>query len=101
MTTQQYEKFVDSMCKPYCDKPYTVIALNGEAGEVAEWFKKFELRGNPTGKLTQEDLLSELGDVLFYVTRLAQLYGWSLDAIMETNQTKLLRRQAEGKRSIA
>ena len=101
MTTFEYETYVESRCQPYCDPAYTVIALNGEAGEVAEWFKKYVLRGNPTGKHTLEDLAGELGDVLFYLTRLANLYGWSLEEIMERNKAKLDNRVAKGMRSIA
>jgi NTP pyrophosphatase (non-canonical NTP hydrolase) len=96
-----YEIFVEKMCKPYTDINYCIIALNGEAGEVAEWYKKHTLRGNPTGKLSPEDLKSELGDVLFYLTRLAQLHGWTLKDIMLSNVEKLEQRIAEGKKSIA
>lgn len=88
MTTEEYEKYVDSRCKPYCDLNYCVIALNGEAGEVAEWYKKAVLRGNTLG-LTDRDLQEEFGDVLFYLTRLAALKGWTLSEVMEVNKFKL------------
>jgi NTP pyrophosphatase (non-canonical NTP hydrolase) len=89
MKRSDYEEMVKQRCQSYVDVPYCVIALNGEAGEVAEWYKKFVLRGNVTGKYTVEDLKIELGDVLFYLTALASRYGWSLDEIMEANFEKL------------
>lgn len=94
MKKSEYEAFVNSMSKGYVDQNYLVVALNEEAGEIAGWYKKFVLRGNPTGKLTQDDLKSELGDVLFYLTRLAALNGWDLDSIMDFNKAKLEQRIA-------
>lgn len=101
MKKKDYEAFVAEMCKPYTDLNYCVVALNGEAGEVAEWHKKYNMRGNPTGKLTKDDLLSELGDVLFYLTRLANLEGWSLSDLMASNKAKLDGRVAAGMRSVS
>lgn len=100
MTTPEYEAYVESRCKPYVTLNYTIIALNGEAGEVAEWYKKYVLRENPTGELTPEDLQKELGDVLFYLTRCAALNGWTLAEIMDANKTKLDRRVEKKMRSI-
>lgn len=97
MNTKEYEEYVHSRCKDYCNLSYSVIALNGEAGEVAEWFKKYHLRGNPGGKHSPKELALELGDVLFYLTRLAHLGGWSLKDIMEMNKAKLDERVEAGK----
>lgn len=100
MNTVDYEAWVQSRCKPFADLNYAIIALNGEAGEVAEWHKKFNLRGNPTGQLSNADLKEELGDVQFYLTRIAQLNGWSLSEIMESNVDKIEARVKEGMRSV-
>jgi NTP pyrophosphatase (non-canonical NTP hydrolase) len=89
MTTAEYEKWVESRCQPYTDANYCVVAINEEAGEIAGWWKKHQLRGNPTGSLTVNDLKGELGDVLFYITRLASHYGWTLDEIMNANRAKI------------
>jgi NTP pyrophosphatase (non-canonical NTP hydrolase) len=99
-TPTAYEKFVEEFANDYVDENYLVVALNEEAGEVAGWYKKFVLRGNPTGKLTREDLLSELGDIQYYLTRLANLNGWSLDEVKQYNMDKLRARVAAGKRSV-
>ena len=89
MTNIEYEAYVASRVRPYVTADYCAIAIPEEAGEVAGWFKKFVLRGNPTGTLTIDDLKGELGDVLFYVTAMAALYGWSLGDVMAFNKAKL------------
>lgn len=88
MTTQEFETHVSAKAKEDLDLNYAVIAICGEAGEVAEWYKKAVLRGNKIG-LTDHDLALELGDVLYYLTRAAQLKGWTLSQIMDWNQEKL------------
>ena len=75
---------------------YMILALVGEAGEVANKYKKV-LRGDTT--LTPEvidDLGSELGDVLWYVACAAELLGMDLDEIATWNLEKLKDRQARG-----
>lgn len=88
MTTQEFETHVQAKAKDDLDLNYAVIAICGEAGEVAEWYKKAVLRKNKVG-LTDHDLALELGDVLYYLTRAAQLKGWTLAQIMDWNQEKL------------
>jgi len=46
---------------------------------------------------TSEELKDELGDVLWYVTTLARINGWTLSDIMTENYHKLERREAFGK----
>ena len=89
MTLENYQKFVAKESKPYMTKPYLIMGITGEAGEVAEWYKKFVLKKNKVKTpLTKKDLPEELGDVLFYVTRLAKLYGYTLKDIMKMNKEK-------------
>ena len=70
------------------------FGLVGEAGEVAEKFKK--LIRDKQGALTDEDkaeIIKELGDVLWYVTTLSHLLGSSLEDVARKNNKKLLSRQ--------
>src|SRR3990167_2396200 len=92
MTTKEFAEHVEKHATYDLDDQYCVIALNGEAGEVAEWYKKYVLRKNVIGKHTEQDLLFELGDVLYYLTRLGMNHGWTLDTIMEANEQKLDKR---------
>jgi NTP pyrophosphatase (non-canonical NTP hydrolase) len=95
----EYEEYVRTRIHKM-DEAYAVIALNEEAGEVAGWFKKFVLRGNPTGKYSKKDKKEELGDTLFYLTALAAMDGWTLDDLMEANKQKLDEREEKKMRLI-
>lgn len=88
MTIPQYEKWVKSTKKKYNTKEYSVIALNEEAGEVAGFWKKYRLQGNPEKGFTKKDLALELGDVLKHLTFLALFNGWSLKTIMQMSVQK-------------
>jgi len=72
---------------------YLALGLNGEAGEVAEKIKK-HIRD---GKELDEDLAHELGDVLWYLTRLIDELDHSLSDIATGNIDKLLDRQERNK----
>jgi NTP pyrophosphatase (non-canonical NTP hydrolase) len=49
------------------------------------------------GKFSDEDVLKELGDVLFYVVALSNIFGGNLKTTMEMNMTKLNDREQRGK----
>jgi NTP pyrophosphatase (non-canonical NTP hydrolase) len=70
---------------------YLTMGLTGEAGEVAEWSKKTLYHGKPPG----EGIVGELGDVLWYVARLAAETGYSLQQVAEMNIEKLRVRHLE------
>jgi NTP pyrophosphatase (non-canonical NTP hydrolase) len=71
---------------------YTTLGLNGEAGEIAEKVKKL-LRDDKT--MTEErrqELILELGDVLWYLANLAKELDVSLEEIATQNIAKLASR---------
>lgn len=73
---------------------YTILGLNGEAGELANNYKKV-LRDN-NGNLTliaRAKLADELGDCLWYVAMIATELGLSLSAIADKNISKLAARK--------
>jgi NTP pyrophosphatase (non-canonical NTP hydrolase) len=76
---------------------YCALGLCGEAGEVAEKIKKLyrDHEGVPYYEFAQ-DVKKELGDVLWYLTALASEVGLDLEAVMETNYEKLLKRRETG-----
>jgi len=67
------------------DTDRLVMGLVGEAGEVAEKRKKM-LRGDD---VTVDDVADELGDVLWYLSVLADELGTSLDDVATDNLDKL------------
>ena len=73
---------------------YAAIGICGEAGEVSELVKKYAYHGHAIDK---DHLARELGDVLWYVSYMAHLFGYSLSEIMEMNQDKLSKRYPDGK----
>lgn len=74
---------------------YVTLGLLGEAGEIANKFKKV-LRGDIPLDEGKSALVDELGDVLWYLTRLAAELGVSLDELQDANAAKLLSRKERG-----
>lgn len=70
------------------------VGLAGEVGEVCEPIKKHRFHGKT---LDREAQGKELGDVLWYLSVLANFYGFKLSTIMRDNREKLAARYAEMK----
>jgi len=75
------------------DVIYPALGLAGEAGEISNKIKK-TLRGD---SLNYNDMVSELGDVLWYLAVLADDLGISLNRVAEENILKLADRKIRGK----
>lgn len=77
---------------------YPTLGLAGEAGEVAEKIKKV-LRddGGIVSAERKEELLKELGDVLWYLSQIATELKLSLDTVASFNIQKLMSRKERGK----
>jgi NTP pyrophosphatase (non-canonical NTP hydrolase) len=78
---------------------YLALGLCGEAGEVAEKIKKLFRDGYPKGVEPDdwtEDLIKEVGDVLWYASNLLDAFGVSFSDAGVTNLEKLASRQARG-----
>lgn len=72
-----------------------VLGLGGEAGEVQEKFKKI-LRDKQgvLSDVDRQEIAKELGDVLWYVSVLADMIGTNLTEVAVANNQKLADRQA-------
>lgn len=72
---------------------YLTLGLAGEAGEVAgkvkKWFRE-------DGDLERDKIIDELGDVLWYITLLANHFGCDLGEVAYRNAEKLRDRMARG-----
>ncbi len=73
---------------------YATLGLAGEAGEIANKVKKFIRDGHSVEK--EKELISELGDVLWYVAAVADVIGVSLEDVAKDNMYKLAERQRNG-----
>jgi NTP pyrophosphatase (non-canonical NTP hydrolase) len=73
------------------EKEYLMLGLMNEAGEVGGAFKK-EIRDHIDNT---ELIIDEMGDVLWYLTRLCDVYDIKLSELMVNNMDKLFKRMSE------
>lgn len=103
-TNEKYEDFVESyISNNVIDRPlevrflWAVAGLNAEAGEVAGEIEKATRKGispNP------DNIKSELGDVLWFLTAMTLFAGFTLDELMEYNIDKLTTRRSKAKDEV-
>ena len=77
---------------------YPTLGLAGETGEVAEKIKK--IIRDSDGIVSEEkkaELAKELGDVLWYISNLAEELGLKLEDVAKGNIEKLRSRLERGK----
>ena len=79
---------------------YPALGLAGEAGEVANKIKKImrDRKGdvnNLPGEV-KDEITSELGDCLWYISALATDLGIGLDGVVVENIRKLQKRKEKG-----
>lgn len=77
---------------------YKALGLVGESGEAADKIKKIYRDKNGIFNATDEmEIAKELGDCLWYISRLAEAIGFNLSDIVAINVDKLSKRKAEDK----
>lgn len=69
------------------------LGLAGEVGEVVELVKKSCFHAKP---FLKDNLEKELGDVAYYLARMADEHGLDLESIMHKNIDKLKARYPDG-----
>lgn len=100
MTFEEYQSEASKTAKyPDVGKNfiYPVLGLTGETGEVAEKIKKI-LR-DKEGVVSdgdRQEIKKELGDVLWYLSRLSAELGLSLEDVAQSNIEKLFSRLERG-----
>lgn len=90
---EEYEDFVNriwlgapELSEENSQLNFIALAICEEAGEVAGKLKK-RSRGD-TG-ITNEMIINELGDTLYYITKLAGELGYDLEDVIRENRKKL------------
>ena len=68
---------------------HLLTGLSAECGEVSSLFQKAIYKRKP---LSTEKLKEELGDVIFYVTAIAEKHNMTLEDLLNGNIEKLTRR---------
>lgn len=94
MTPTDYAAFTrtTAVYPPEHAVPYLALGLSSEAGEVAGKVKK-TIRGDAPNPAA---LIAELGDVLWYLTRLIDELGLDYETLARLNADRLKSRQARG-----
>ncbi len=90
---KEYEKMQARTSGEKSNLINAALGLCGEAGEVADLIKKSEFQGH---ELSEEKLVEELGDILWYISEAARLINVSLCEIAEKNILKLKKRYPDG-----
>lgn len=73
---------------------YPTLGLCGESGEIAEKLKKLMRdKGGEADDEWRQSMAHELGDVLWYITAIANELGYTLEEIAEFNILKLASRK--------
>lgn len=94
----EYQEFVRDTSTPWTDANpyiYPALGLGGEAGEVIDLIKKQMRRQTQPDQDWLQELKLELGDVLWYLTRMAHTAGFTLEDIAAANTEKLNARRTQ------
>lgn len=70
-----------------------LLGLNGECGELTDIFKKCLYHGK---EFNPVDVMLELGDILYYLTAICNIFGVDISEIMLNNNAKLMARYKDG-----
>ncbi len=88
--TAVYKETIGDSLKPELFYLYSALGLAGETGEVVEKVKKLlrEKKGI-VDEASREEIIKEMGDVLWYLAMLAEELKVPLSKVVETNIKKL------------
>jgi NTP pyrophosphatase (non-canonical NTP hydrolase) len=97
MKMNQYQDLTSRTAPFYDDVVEEIVdwtlGIAGEAGEIVEHVKKAKNHKHPW---EHQKLAYELGDLMFYIARLSNVIGYSLDEISLMNIEKRYRRYPNG-----
>ncbi len=99
MTFEEYQIYTASslMSQNFHSLEYYALGLTGEAGEVADKVKKiWRDQNREITPEAREKLKMELGDVMWYLSQMANLLGYSLSEVALANVEKGQDRRARG-----
>ena len=85
----QFAIYPDANTGSNLELSYLALGLGGESGEVLEKIKKLIRDGN----FNPEEVAKEIGDVLWYASRLCNAIGYEFGEVANMNYNKLKSRQ--------
>tara|TARA_B000000565_G_scaffold3200_1_gene2874 strand:+ start:100 stop:504 length:405 start_codon:yes stop_codon:yes gene_type:complete len=72
------------------------VGMSAEAGEFTEIVKKMVFQGKPWNGANKHHLITELGDIMWYVANACMALDVSFDDVIATNVKKLEKRYPGG-----
>ena len=90
---EEYARVVNRLLAPATDLTCCILGMVGEAGEVADEYKKQVYNGWPSNL---QKLDTEVGDLLFYIQAYCVLRGVEMADLMCENMYKLNKRYPNG-----
>ncbi len=92
----QYQKLSAKLNGNYSRLDNAIAGLAGEAGEVADVWKKVKFHGLEYNQETRDKFIKELGDVCWYVFQTAIALDISVEEVINRNMEKLKNRHPHG-----
>lgn len=80
----------------YARMDLAVNGLTGEAGEVSDLWKKIKFHGKELSPELKDNMISELGDVCWYLMQAAKAMDVTIEEIITRNIAKLQKRHRNG-----
>lgn len=95
MNLEEYQNYAQqtAIYPPEHRKTYPLLGLVGEIGEFCNKYKKVLRDGR---EFPMDDMISELGDILWYVANVCEDFDINLQEVAEKNIEKLVDRQKRG-----
>ena len=72
------------------------VGINAEGGEFLEIVKKMIFQGKPWNDANKHHLVTELGDLMWYITQACMALEISMEDVVSTNGKKLEKRYPGG-----
>ena len=72
------------------------VGINAEGGEFLEIVKKMIFQGKPLNDANKHHLVTELGDLMWYITQACMALEVSMEDVVATNVKKLEKRYPGG-----
>uniref|UniRef100_UPI001C2E35C1 MazG nucleotide pyrophosphohydrolase domain-containing protein n=1 Tax=Staphylococcus aureus TaxID=1280 RepID=UPI001C2E35C1 len=92
-----YAQMVENLFKTMGDEASTLmhaaVGVSGESGELLDAVKKHWVYKKP---LDAVNVLEELGDQLFYMQKILNMFGWTWADVRMANRVKLAKRYPDG-----
>lgn len=94
--TERFSQLSQKLKGQYSRLDNGIAGLVGEAGEVADVWKKIKYHGLELDEATKQLFVKELGDVCWYLCSVCRALDISLDEVINQNIEKLKKRHPNG-----